>query len=146
MHPWLQAMQAVTLAPEPQRAPPLRAALVFCDMEESPQLGVSRQYSSSLPIAIANVEWIVGRGYQLLWKLPCTSPAFTSCRLGPPLPLPMVWPRQFSSSDCFQEDVCLPPEESLCSVFGSRYARFSVVSTFTFLIHLPSDTGWPETG
>lgn len=107
MHPWLRVMQAVTLTPEPRRTPLLHAALVFCNMEESPQLGVSHQYSSSLPIAIANVEWIVGRGYWLLWKLTCPSPTFASCRLGPRLPLPMVWPRQFSRGDCFQEDVCL---------------------------------------
>lgn len=107
MHPWLQAMQAVTLTPEPRRTPPLHAALVLCNMEESPRPGVPRQCSSSLPIAMANVEWIVGWGYRLLRELTCPSPIFTSCRLGPRLPLPMVWPRQLSRGDCFQEDVCL---------------------------------------
>ena len=105
-------------------------------MEESPQLGVSHQYSSSLPTVIADVEWIAGWGYGSSGSCLHASPAFSSCRSGAPLPLPMVWPQQFSRGDCFQEDVCLPPEESLRSVFVSRQARFSVVSTFTFLIHI----------
>lgn len=83
MHPWLQAMQPVTLTPEPRRTPPLHAALVSCNMEESPRLGVPRQCSSSLPIAMANVEWIVGRGYQLLWELTCPSPPSPAAVWGP---------------------------------------------------------------
>ena len=100
MHPWLQEMQAVADAWAPA-GPSAPHRPVFCNMEESPQLGVSHQYSSSLPTVIADVEWIAGWGYGSSGSCLHASPAFSSCRSGAPLPLPMVWPQQFSRGDCF---------------------------------------------